>query len=1419
MPYKGSVVAGIIRRRLEGDLSSDRLAAMTRVTALCFLPVISIVAVSLFATPAHAQYINWQGDQSSDWFVPGNWSTDAVPADGDRVVINTVANNPAVVEGNENDAATGEIRVGDNGTGELILRDSGTLYSDNLVVVGHSAAGDGRIVVTGQASSLTAVALYVGLEGAGELVIETNGTVRSSYGYVGHIENTGHVLVSGKGSAWEIDNGLIIGQAGTGEVSVADGGTLLAGVEPGEVPVVLDVGGVGDGTLTVRNGGTLNNNGAARLAFLDTGSGTALVTGAGSTWTNTGDLTVGEEGTGNLTIRNGGMVSNAAGRLGLTAAAEGRVTVSGAGAAWNNGGETGLLVVGIEGTGQLIIQQGGSVSSGYGRIVGWGDLQDHANPVSGTGSATITGAGSSWSVRNTLWVGADGDSGQLRIADGGEVKSGVGVIGRRAGTSGAEVLVTGANSVWKNTAELIIGEEGSGSLTIENGAKVSNSSGLVALSAGSTSDVLIAGDGSAWMNRASVTVGFRGAGELTVTDAGTVSAAGGAGTVDVATLSSSSGTVNIGAAVGAAPMSPGTLSAATVRFGAGNGALVFNHTGTDYTFEATLAGNGALRHLTGTTSLIADSGDFTGAITVEGGTLRVDGTSGSGKVSVLASGSLGGTGTIGGAVDVSEGNLVGVSGATLGMGSLTLGERAVVAARLGAPSTAALFDVAGDLTLDGTLDVSDAGGFGQGVYRLMSYGGTLIDNGLAIGTTPAGVDAADLTVQTAEPQQINLTVEAGQTLQFWDGEAAGNADNGAINGGAGTWSAAAATWTDADGASNGAMDPTPGFAIFQAAPGTVTVDVSGGAAVTGMQFASDGYVVKGDPIALAGVDPVLRVGDGTEGGAEFTATIDADLQGTSSVRKTDLGTLVLNGTNTWDTTTVEAGMLVIGGTLSGALQIAAGGLLGGSGTLGSVDNAGTVAPGDSIGTLTVTGDYIHRADATFLAEIEPGGTSDLLDVGGTATLEGGQVEVIKLPGQYAGGTRYTLIDADGGVSGTFDELVQDMPFLDLGLAYDPNHVYLDVTRSAADFGIVCAEGTANQCEVAGALDAISTGGTVTPELQAAMTEVTGLDPAGAQAAFDRLSGEVHASLTGLLLEGHALHGESMTRRLAQRREADRNGSGLGSWVRGYGQDSELGGDGTAHGADVELYGAAVGVDSWLSESWLLGLSFNAMRLDADTQPGDHGEAESQNVALYTSVQGERAYLDGVLSYASWDNEISRVIELGGIERHARAKYGGNRLTTYLEAGYRFEMGEGQQLQPLVSVQYDEVDQDDFRERGAGDLNLIGLGHSTHRVTTGLGVRWSRQLVGDRWTVEPNVEARWLRLSKDRYAELDVAFEGAPAEVFRVRGVSLPRNRGVLSIGVSASNGEHLELFADFNYQDGNNGYEAHQLAAGLRWRW
>ncbi|KZK79540.1 Extracellular serine protease precursor [Pseudovibrio sp. Ad13] len=322
--------------------------------------------------------------------------------------------------------------------------------------------------------------------------------------------------------------------------------------------------------------------------------------------------------------------------------------------------------------------------------------------------------------------------------------------------------------------------------------------------------------------------------------------------------------------------------------------------GSSYTVEngsisATLAGSGALTKTSSGTVTLTGTNTYTGNTTVSAGTLVVDGLIGDVTIN---GGTLGGSGTITGSVTVTNGAIAaGNSPGTLTIGGdLNFTSGSALDFELGSPSGTAgvdsdLIAVGGDLTLDDTLNVSDAGGFGAGINNLMTYGGTLTDNGLIVGTAPT---AHTYGVQTATAGQVNLMVNP-LLLSFWNG-AVTSAD-GTVHGGTGSWSTAGTNWTDDSGLASAPYDPDS-FLIFQADAGTVTVDGAGVSASAGMQFAVDGYTVTGDDIALTGA-AAIRVGDGTAAGAGYTATIASNLTGTGSLEKTDLGTLILTGTSTY----------------------------------------------------------------------------------------------------------------------------------------------------------------------------------------------------------------------------------------------------------------------------------------------------------------------------------------------------------------------------------------------------------------------------------------------------------------------------------------------------------------------------------------
>ncbi len=917
-------------------------------------------------------------------------------------------------------AADAIIRVGDGSIGGAAY--IATIASDLNGIGGVIKTDLGTLVLTGTNSFAGEVNVR-----AGELRLAGGGTLTNAEGVIGReVGEQGIVTIIGTGaggnaSTWTNTGTLRVGRLGTGTLDILDGG----------IATVADIAYIGDdvgsrGTVTV-SGQDANGN--------------------ASTWTGASDIVIGEFGNGTLNITAGGQVSNQSGWIGSNAGSQGIVNVSGVGtngvaSTWTNNGD---VLVGNDGIGTLNIADGGKVVS-VGGLIGVNS--------NGIGEVLVTGAGSTWQNSGRIAVGLFG-TGTLRIENGASVTSNDGIVGSSAN---GNAVVSGAGSTWINTQQLNIGSFGAGSLRIENGASVVSNQGYIG--ANNSGNVVVTGAGSNWLvTDFSMTVGNDGSGSLTIENGGRVRAEGGfalgvaagsSGTVTVRGTAGNLGvleTSQIGGGLGTVgfALDGGVLRATAdnnsffTGFGARditlgvNGGIVDTN-GHDIGIAPRFTGAGGLTKDGLGTLTLTGASSYAGATFVNAGTLLVNGdqSAATGAMTVLSGATLGGTGTIGGNVAMLDGAILapGESAGTLTInGNLSLAGGSILNYEFGqadAPGGALndLVNVGGDLTLDGTINVTvpTGGSFGPGIYRVFNYGGALIDNGLTLGTIPGGTGG--ISVQTGVAGQVNLVNSMGLALSFWDG-AAGPKHDGVLNGGDGVWRVADAlnNWTDANGSIN-ADYAQDSFAVFAAAPGTVTIDNSGGNVLaSGMQFASDGYVVTGDTLTLTGAQAIVQVGDGSVAGAGYTATIDAQIAGTAQLLKTDAGTLVLTGANSY-----SGGTLINGGTVrigsDANLGDASGGLLIGGGALH------TTADIVSGRTVTLIGDGVFRSDAgtTLTLTGTVGGAGGLTKAGagtlalggsgsfaGATTVEAGTLFV---NGDYSAATGTTNVAAGATLGGT-----------------------------------------------------------------------------------------------------------------------------------------------------------------------------------------------------------------------------------------------------------------------------------------------------------------------------------------------------------------------------------------------------------------
>lgn len=224
--------------------------------------------------------------------------------------------------------------------------------------------------------------------------------------------------------------------------------------------------------------------------------------------------------------------------------------------------------------------------------------------------------------------------------------------------------------------------------------------------------------------------------------------------------------------------------------------------------------------------------------------------------------------------------------------------------------------------------------------------------------------------------------------------------------------------------------------------GIIIKTASGDATLNGVNTHSGGIDIQDGRIfassaANLGTGNINIVsGSSLEFTGSGTQTIANTFSGAGTFRMDGSGQISFSSPFTLGALDIVNGRVNINGIGTTSASVFSGGTLGGTGTIvGNVDNDGTLAPGNSIGTLTIQGNYVHTANAVLEIEFDALGGIDLLDVTGTATINGGTVRFVSIGG--AEGMGGTFLNADGGVTGTFDTVDTVGALFPITVIYEP----------------------------------------------------------------------------------------------------------------------------------------------------------------------------------------------------------------------------------------------------------------------------------------------------------------------------------------------------------------------------------------------
>lgn len=1062
------------------------------------------------------------------------------------------------------------------------------------------------------------------------------------------------------------------------------------------------------------------------------------------------------------------------GNANLTVGANGTITLVPIGSL---GQGDGALIVGqIEGLNSpttnstLTIESGGVVSAA--RFF----IGDGAPNTAQAGVAIVTGAGSTLTIDNGVnyrfMVGATGTTSLLRIDSGGVVN---------AGSTGNGVVEVG-NASYGGSATLQIGNGGTSGTLNASEVQLINASRLVFDHSDNTTFApVVTGNG---------TLEKQGSGTLTLNAANSYSG----GTTIRGGVLSVSADANLGTASGGLTINGGTL-AATASFATNRAVTLAGASGIDVAAPAQLelagivSGSGSLEKFGTGTLVLTGTNTYAGGTTIFGGVLQVGngGTSGSITGNVVnyrtlafdRSDDIAFAGTISGSGDVQKDGagsltLAGVnsySGGTVIRAGTLMGSATSFGSGQIQNNASLVIDQPGDATfaneINGSGDVSKRGAGTLTLTGANAYtGGTTILVGTLVGSvTSFGSGAITNNAALVIDQAVNASFA------------------NAIDGSGSFTKRGAGTLTLAGTNSyTGGTTITDGTLVGSAAS-------FGSGAIT-----NDAALVIDQPVNAAFPNAISGVGTFTKRGA---------------------GILTLTGTSTLGgQTTVEAGRLSVNGSLaSSAVTVASGATLAGSGTVGAtlVQSGATIAPGNSIGTLTVNGNLVLAPGSTYAVEIAGSGASDRIAVSSLATITGSQVGVSALDPQtsYTSGQRYTILTATGGISGSASA-VSRSAFLDLSVDQQANQVDLVIQVKGtpvtppvvppAVFQSVAQ--TPNQFSTALALNTLpQAGGTL-----ALYNSLLMLDAPSARAAFDQLSGEVHASAKTALVEESWLLRGAMNDRLRSAFgavgaapmaamsygfSADPAPSVKGPmptlrserfavWGQGYGSWGGTESDGNAAKLTRSTGGLLLGADIAAFDHLRFGLLAGYSRSEFNVKGRlSSGESDNYHLGLYGGGQWGALGLRTGASYTWHDIETSRTVAFTGFGDQLKGDYSAGTAQVFGELGYRFDT-PALAVEPFGGLAYVNLHTDGFSETG-GAAALAGRSDDTSLGYSTLGLRGSTTFALQGMDLTLRGGLAWRHAFGDVDPKATLAFAGS--NPFSVAGVPIARDAAIVEAGL------------------------------------
>jgi len=545
-----------------------------------------------------------------------------------------------------------------------------------------------------------------------------------------------------------------------------------------------------------------------------------------------------------------------------------------------------------------------------------------------------------------------------------------------------------------------------------------------------------------------------------------------------------------------------------------------------------------------------------------------------------------------------------------------------------------------------------------------------------------------------------------------------------------------------------------------------------------------------------------------------------------------------------NTTSISTGsQAIINGQLtSPQVNVNGSGLLTGAGRIvGNVVNSGTVAPGNSPGTLTITGNYTQTT-GVLLMEIASQTAFDRLVVGGTANL-GGTLQVLATGFSFDYGQQFQVLQA-GSITGQFASMTTSDPS-NFRVRFLQNGGTGTVLIAPTSYTLVAE--TQNQRNVAGALNSFipATSGD-------RLTVSTALDLLSASQypdAFNAISPAQYENLAATSIE----QTNALSQILQQRLHSVRLGGGRGFtnnginsplasdsktalspnsnkddilrpspdnnwgvWVQGNGLFGEFDNVSNVPGSKFTSGGVMAGVDYQFAHHITLGAFTGYQGVYAEYSNGGAMNVNTVNFGVYATYEDPSGfYVNAIVNGGYSGYQVKRSIEFPGVNRNANSDPTGGLFSTTLDLGYDWKLGDFT-ITPTVAGQFTYVGVAPFEETGAGALDLDVSNQSAYSLRSSLGARiaytWK---LSETISIIPSVSMLWQHEFMQNSRNIGASLDGGAGPSFEYSTTVPGRDSVYGGAGITIQVSDRWNFNANYNADFGRPDFISNMISGGL----